>query len=703
MRSLLVVSLVLAAACDCGGSTMRARPEIEVLPASIDFGSVPVTTSLTKKVTIFSRGAVGLTLEDVRVQGDESFVAVRPLSTLLSPSTSTDVEVTFRPSSFGPKAARLIITSNAVNAPEVLVPLVGDSLGSSGGGAAGGGAAGGGAAGGSGGGSVAGGSTGGGCAAPSDVAFCAAAQKDCGVFTGVDGCGVTRTANCGVCTSPASCGATNVCSCAESTTAFCTRLGKNCGAVTANDACGVSRTADCGVCTAPSVCGATGTPNVCGCSDPDSAVCARLQKNCGTFTATDACGVSRSVTCGTCMTPDTCGGNGTPNVCGCGESNAAFCTRLGKDCGLVTANDVCGASRTVNCGTCAAPSSCGTTTPNVCSCAESTTELCTRLQKNCGMLNVTDRCGMARSVNCGTCAVGVSCGTDNVCACAPETDASFCARVGGCGAVTANDNCGASRTTTCSTTCGSCASPRPFPALGNQVSGTTRGTSSVSASCGGGGAPEEVWTWTPTASGSVTISTCGSSYDTVLSVRTGSCTGAEVACNDNTTVWCSNGSTNHSYVTFNAVAGTTYFIVIDGGGSASGNYLLRMSPPDGTCSAPMDFPGAGGLIKSGVNGNSTNSGTCGGSGADKVHRWVAPRSGTATATMVPDFWPSTLYVRSGTCTGAQLGCDNQTGQWPTNTVSFAVTAGTTYWIWAGLGTYNGPVVSIYDLTLTPPP
>lgn len=156
-------------------------------------------------------------------------------------------------------------------------------------------------------------------------------------------------------------------------------------------------------------------------------------------------------------------------------------------------------------------------------------------------------------------------------------------------------------------------------------------------------------------------------------------------------------------MTFNAVAGTTYFIVIDGGGSAAGNYVLRMSPPDGTCSSPIDFAPAGGLIKSGVNGTSTNSGTCGGTGADKVHRWVAPRSGTAVATMVPDFWPSTLYVRSATCTGTQLGCDNQNGQWPTNTVSFPVTAGSTYWIWAGLGTYNGTVVSIYDLTITPPP
>jgi hypothetical protein len=175
----------------------------------------------------------------------------------------------------------------------------------------------------------------------------------------------------------------------------------------------------------------------------------------------------------------------------------------------------------------------------------------------------------------------------------------------------------------------------------------------------------------------VTISTCGSSFDTVLSVRTGSCTGHEIACNDNTSIWCPS-STNHSYVTFNAVVGTTHYVVIDGAGSASGAYNLRVSPPDGTCGTPISIPANGGLIKGGMSGSSTDSASCGGSGGDKVHRWVAPRSGTANVTMVPDFWPSTLYVRNATCNGAQLGCDHQTGMWPTNTVNFNVTAGNTY-------------------------
>ena len=224
----------------------------------------------------------------------------------------------------------------------------------------------------------------------------------------------------------------------------------------------------------------------------------------------------------------------------------------------------------------------------------------------------------------------------------------------------------------------------------------------MSSSCGGSGAPEQVWSYTPQVSGPVTISSCGSSFDTVLSVLGGTCPGgAQVTCNDNTPIWCPSGTT-HSYVSFNASAGTTYFVVVDGAGAANGWYNLRVAPPDGTCASPVQVPSNGGTLRLGMNGNSTNSGSCGGTGGDKVHRWVAPRSGTATVTMVPDFWPSTLYVRSGSCTGTELACDNKTQQWPTNQVTFNVVAGTAYFIWASYGTYNGPVVSIYDLTISLP-
>src|SRR5437899_115849 len=54
------------------------------------------------------------------------------------------------------------------------------------------------------------------------------------------------------------------------------------------------------------------------------------------------------------------------------------------------------------------------------------------------------------------------------------------------------------------------------------------------ASCGGGGginAPDATFLYTAPVTGSYTIDTAGSSFDTILSVRS-TCAGSELACND---------------------------------------------------------------------------------------------------------------------------------------------------------------------------
>ncbi|MBM4782220.1 MAG: choice-of-anchor D domain-containing protein [Archangiaceae bacterium] len=190
--------VALTVGCTCGGGTTRVRPEIEVQPGSIDFGTVALGGSTTRKVTVFSRGTVALTIQSASVQGDAAFTASGPAMRNLSPSTSTEVEVTFRPGTLGPRSARLIITSDAVNAPEVLVSLVGDSLpsgtgGGSAGGMAGGSAGGvaGGTAGGSAGGSAGGtaGGTGGGSAGGSAGGMAGSAGGSAGGTAGGSGGG----------------------------------------------------------------------------------------------------------------------------------------------------------------------------------------------------------------------------------------------------------------------------------------------------------------------------------------------------------------------------------------------------------------------------------------------------------------------------------------------------------------------------------
>src|SRR5206468_12566877 len=100
-----------------------------------------------------------------------------------------------------------------------------------------------------------------------------------------------------------------------------------------------------------------------------------------------------------------------------------------------------------------------------------------------------------------------------------------------------------------------------------------------------GTAPEQVFQWTPAVSGTATIQTCGAgtTFDTVLYLRSGACaSGSEVAagCNDDA---CANatGLYRASRLTPTVTAGQTYYIVVDGYGGAQGIYGLTVTPPVG--------------------------------------------------------------------------------------------------------------------------
>ena len=88
------------------------------------------------------------------------------------------------------------------------------------------------------------------------------------------------------------------------------------------------------------------------------------------------------------------------------------------------------------------------------------------------------------------------------------------------------------------------------------------------------------WSWQPTNSGPVTLSTYGSTFDTILDVYTNSVLSnlSLVAGNDDCfTFSTTNGPTNDpsSRVFINAVAGTTYQIAVSGANSNSGNVSLN--------------------------------------------------------------------------------------------------------------------------------
>ncbi|MDH3623526.1 MAG: PQQ-dependent sugar dehydrogenase [Myxococcales bacterium] len=131
---------------------------------------------------------------------------------------------------------------------------------------------------------------------------------------------------------------------------------------------------------------------------------------------------------------------------------------------------------------------------------------------------------------------------------------------------------------------------QPISPLGGVFAGFTSGSSAHSGSCassGTGSSPEQVFTLTPTTSGTYTVQTCSpnTNYDTVVYVREGALGGAQIGCNDDTTGCAvnsgSSGASRHgSVVSFDVTAGQTYYIVVDGY-NAEGAFELTVTRPDG--------------------------------------------------------------------------------------------------------------------------
>jgi hypothetical protein len=139
--------------------------------------------------------------------------------------------------------------------------------------------------------------------------------------------------------------------------------------------------------------------------------------------------------------------------------------------------------------------------------------------------------------------------------------------------------------TTTSTTLAppACSGATVIPASGGTFTGTTSGSSLLAGTCGSTEtSPERVFLWTPATSGLANIQTCGTatSYDSVLYLREGGCTGTEIGCNDDT-AGCATGAgaSRGSRVRTNVVAGRPYAIVVDGYRGLRGSFTLQVTPP----------------------------------------------------------------------------------------------------------------------------
>jgi Lysyl oxidase len=161
-----------------------------------------------------------------------------------------------------------------------------------------------------------------------------------------------------------------------------------------------------------------------------------------------------------------------------------------------------------------------------------------------------------------------------------------------------------------------------------------------------------VWfQWTPTSNQTAVINTRRSDFDTVLAVYTGNSISSLtiVATNDDIVA----NSNLQSQVTFAAIGGTTYHIVVDGWGGAVGTVVLNVDPP-----ANDDFTNAS--VLTGASG-ATNGYNVGGSkealepahagdvgGHSIWYRWTAPATGPVGFDTAGSDFDTTLAVYTGT-------------------------------------------------------
>ena len=229
-------------------------------------------------------------------------------------------------------------------------------------------------------------------------------------------------------------------------------------------------------------------------------------------------------------------------------------------------------------------------------------------------------------------------------------------------------------------------------ACGSTTTGTTTGaTSDAVGTCTTAlGTAPGVWYTVVGNGGTVTASLCGSSYDTKIGIFTGSCGALTcVAGNDD---FCS----LQSQVSFSSTLGTTYYILVTGFSTASGNFTLNVTcatppPPSGNfndCSAALTLtPGATCVPTSGSNIGATQSVapiTCDGftssSAIDVWYKFTATQSNHVVIANGGTTFDVVLDVRSGACNGTTIGCsDDQilSGN-PEVVILTGLTAGTTY-------------------------
>jgi hypothetical protein len=141
-----------------------------------------------------------------------------------------------------------------------------------------------------------------------------------------------------------------------------------------------------------------------------------------------------------------------------------------------------------------------------------------------------------------------------------------------------DDNCAGGVDEGCTGMCGSCPGSIPVTGAGGRFTVTLGGSSTTTGTCGGAG-PEAALHFTLAVSSDVFITTHGATQNTVVYVRSCTCTGPQLGCNDD-----ADGRTSSALQLTNLPAGS-YDVLIDSAAGSSGSVPVDIYiDPTGTAS-----------------------------------------------------------------------------------------------------------------------
>ena len=98
--------------------------KIAVSPTSFNFGEITLGNSTGLTVHISNTGSGPLMITGVGIQTDFAFTSPPPLSTIIQPGETLNMQTAYTPTAYGNNSAVLQINSSDTNNPVVQIPLM---------------------------------------------------------------------------------------------------------------------------------------------------------------------------------------------------------------------------------------------------------------------------------------------------------------------------------------------------------------------------------------------------------------------------------------------------------------------------------------------------------------------------------------------------------------------------------------------------